>query len=91
MRKSGHTESKKESEAKVTESNRSRPHPEFLLLFLSLFLSHIAAQIVDLHAPIACAGTTYFAQPDALKGSLGITLKEVRKALCWGLVPVLFT
>lgn len=30
-------------------------------------LSHIAAQVMDLYAPIALAGTTYFAQPDALK------------------------
>lgn len=41
-------------------------------------LSHIAAQVMDLYAPIALAGTTYFAQPDALKGTLVETLREVR-------------
>ncbi|PIK45863.1 putative long-chain-fatty-acid--CoA ligase ACSBG2-like, partial [Apostichopus japonicus] len=41
-------------------------------------LSHIAAQVMDLYAPIALAGTTYFAQPDALKGTLVETLREIR-------------
>lgn len=41
-------------------------------------LSHIAAQIVDIYACLFCAGTTYFAERDALKGSLAKTLKEVR-------------
>ncbi|KAF0735436.1 hypothetical protein Ae201684_008123 [Aphanomyces euteiches] len=41
-------------------------------------LSHVAAQLFDIHLPI-CRGTAiYFAQPDALKGSLGTTLKEAR-------------
>lgn len=41
-------------------------------------LSHIAAQIVDIYACLFCAGTTYFAERDALKGSLTKTLKSVR-------------
>jgi long-chain-fatty-acid--CoA ligase ACSBG len=41
-------------------------------------LSHIAAQIVDIYANLLSAGTTYFAERDALKGSLGKTLKDVR-------------
>ncbi|KAJ8274624.1 hypothetical protein COCON_G00092490 [Conger conger] len=41
-------------------------------------LSHIAAQMCDMWLMLACGGSTYFAQPDALKGSLGTTLKEVR-------------
>ncbi|KAJ3603489.1 hypothetical protein NHX12_028234 [Muraenolepis orangiensis] len=41
-------------------------------------LSHVAAQVNDMWLCIKYAGTTYFAQPDALKGSLGATLKEVR-------------
>lgn len=41
-------------------------------------LSHIAAQIVDIYACLFCAGCTYFAERDALKGSLAKTLKEVR-------------
>jgi len=32
-------------------------------------LSHIAAQLVDIYAPITCGATVFFAQPDALKVS----------------------
>ncbi|KAM4573273.1 long-chain-fatty-acid--CoA ligase ACSBG1 [Odontesthes bonariensis] len=40
-------------------------------------LSHIAAQIYDLWAGIQWGELVYFAQPDALKGSLITTLREV--------------
>ncbi|XP_069482545.1 long-chain-fatty-acid--CoA ligase ACSBG2-like [Ambystoma mexicanum] len=41
-------------------------------------LSHVAAQYLDLWLPMCFGGTTYFAKPDALKGSLVDTLREVR-------------
>lgn len=41
-------------------------------------LSHIAAQIVDIYACLTIAGTVYFAEKDALKGSLPQTLRQVR-------------
>ncbi|XP_021133438.3 long-chain-fatty-acid--CoA ligase ACSBG1 isoform X4 [Anas platyrhynchos] len=41
-------------------------------------LSHIAAQIYDLWTGIKWGEQVYFAEPDALKGSLINTLKEVR-------------
>lgn len=41
-------------------------------------LSHIAAQMLDIAAPLCHGGCVWFAQPDALKGSLLATLKEVR-------------
>lgn len=41
-------------------------------------LSHIAAQIVDIYACLIVAGTIYFAEKDALKGSLSKTLRQVR-------------
>ncbi|XP_066566872.1 long-chain-fatty-acid--CoA ligase ACSBG2 isoform X2 [Amia ocellicauda] len=41
-------------------------------------LSHVAAQVNDLWITIRFAGTAYFAEPDALKGSLVNTLREVR-------------
>ncbi|KAJ1212718.1 hypothetical protein NDU88_000368 [Pleurodeles waltl] len=49
---------------------------EVLISYLPL--SHVAAQVVDLWLPIFSGGTTYFADPDALKGSLITTLREVR-------------
>uniref|UniRef100_A0A8C8EVD0 long-chain-fatty-acid--CoA ligase n=1 Tax=Oncorhynchus tshawytscha TaxID=74940 RepID=A0A8C8EVD0_ONCTS len=41
-------------------------------------LSHVAAQVNDMWIAMRFAAVTYFAEPDALKGSLGTTLKEVR-------------
>lgn len=38
-------------------------------------LSHVAAQMMDIHAALHCGLTVHFAQPDALKGSLADTLK----------------
>lgn len=49
---------------------------EVIITYLPL--SHIAAQIVDIYAVLFTAGCTYFAERDALKGSLGRTLKDVR-------------
>ncbi|XP_078533829.1 long-chain-fatty-acid--CoA ligase ACSBG2-like [Lissotriton helveticus] len=49
---------------------------EVLISYLPL--SHVAAQFTDLWLPIFNGGTTYFADPDALKGSLITTLREVR-------------
>ncbi|WAQ98367.1 ACBG2-like protein, partial [Mya arenaria] len=41
-------------------------------------LSHIAAQMLDFIVALKFGGAVYFAQPDALKGSLLETWKEVR-------------
>eukprot|EP01086_Lenisia_limosa_P002771 TRINITY_DN16785_c0_g1_i1.p1 TRINITY_DN16785_c0_g1~~TRINITY_DN16785_c0_g1_i1.p1 ORF type:complete len:660 (+),score=194.25 TRINITY_DN16785_c0_g1_i1:39-1982(+) len=41
-------------------------------------LAHVAAQIIDQYAALRFGFQIYFAQPDALKGSLGDTLREVR-------------
>ncbi|XP_076580356.1 long-chain-fatty-acid--CoA ligase ACSBG2 [Chaetodon auriga] len=51
-------------------------------------LSHIAAQMVDIWVTMKVGGATYFAQPDALKGSLVITLKEVRPTAFMGVPRV---
>lgn len=53
-----------------------RPSDERLISYLPL--SHVAAQVVDIYTTLTNAVTVYFAQPDALKGSLVETLKEVR-------------
>lgn len=50
--------------------------PEHIVSYLPL--SHVAAQMTDLHSPLAMGGSVWFAEPDALKGSLGDTLREVR-------------
>ncbi|XP_061751564.1 long-chain-fatty-acid--CoA ligase ACSBG2-like isoform X2 [Nerophis ophidion] len=40
-------------------------------------LSHVAAQVNDMYITLRFGATTYFAEPDAFKGSLVTTLKEV--------------
>ncbi|XP_078530572.1 long-chain-fatty-acid--CoA ligase ACSBG2-like isoform X3 [Lissotriton helveticus] len=61
---------------------------EDVLTVSYLPLSHIAAQMLDIWLPICKGGATYFAQPDALKGSLVSTLKEVRPTLFLGVPRV---
>lgn len=41
-------------------------------------LSHVAATMIDIHGCLGIGFTVHFARPDALKGSLGETLKAVR-------------
>ncbi|XP_078533297.1 long-chain-fatty-acid--CoA ligase ACSBG2-like [Lissotriton helveticus] len=47
-------------------------------------LSHVAAQFFDIWLSIYLGGTTYFANKDALKGSVVDTLKEVRPTVFFG-------
>ncbi|XP_076135255.1 long-chain-fatty-acid--CoA ligase ACSBG2 isoform X1 [Alosa pseudoharengus] len=51
-------------------------------------LSHIAAQMIDIWLTIKIGGATYFAQPDALKGSLANTLRDVRPTAFMGVPRV---
>ena len=51
-------------------------------------LSHIAAQILDIYLAMERGSQAYFAQPDALKGSLIVTLKEVRPTVFFGVPRV---
>ena len=60
----------------MCQANNLIPGKECVVSYLPL--SHVAAQVADVYLPMAGLGTVYFAQPDALKGSLGATLKEVR-------------
>lgn len=41
-------------------------------------LSHVAAQLLDLHVAYAVGATVYFADKNALKGTLVNTLKEIQ-------------
>lgn len=59
---------------------------EIIVTYLPL--SHIAGQLIDIFGPMICGGTIYFAQPDALKGSLGVTLKEARPTFFLGVPRV---
>lgn len=61
-------------------------HTDRVISYLPL--SHIAAQIIDLHGPLYIGACTYFAQPDALKGSLTHTLAEVRPTFFFGVPRV---
>jgi long-chain-fatty-acid--CoA ligase ACSBG len=51
-------------------------------------LSHIAAQLIDIHCIMALGAAAYFAQPDALKGSLTKTMKEVKPTFFFGVPRV---
>jgi len=51
-------------------------------------LSHIAAQAIDIHVPMLVGCCTYFCQPDALKGTLTVTLKDVRPTFFFGVPRV---
>lgn len=59
---------------------------EVLVSYLPL--SHVAAQIIDIYIPMLYATAVYFARPDALKGSLGETLKAVRPTAFLGVPRV---
>mmetsp|Transcript_7568 Transcript_7568/g.20999 ORF Transcript_7568/g.20999 Transcript_7568/m.20999 type:complete len:659 (+) Transcript_7568:150-2126(+) len=51
-------------------------------------LSHIAAQALDMYTPLVSGLQIYFAQPDALKGSIAVTLKEARPTIFFGVPRV---
>lgn len=70
----------------VKSESRLSCGSEHLISYLPL--SHIAAQVVDIFLPIILNATVYFAQPDALKGSLSTTLKEVRPTAFLGVPRV---
>lgn len=59
-----------------SETIKSVPGKDVFVSYLPL--SHVAAQMADIYVCIYSATSVYFAQPDALKGTLINTLKEVR-------------
>ncbi|XP_030583871.1 long-chain-fatty-acid--CoA ligase ACSBG2 [Archocentrus centrarchus] len=67
----------------LTEATQSQ---EVVVSYLPL--SHIAAQMVDIWITMKIGAMTYFAQPDALKGSLVETLKEARPTAFMGVPRV---
>lgn len=81
-----------------SQDNMTWTTKEFHLLFTHkmdtrvivsyLPFSHIAGLLLDLYIGVYSAATIYFAQPDALKGSLGKTLVEVQPTLFMGVPRV---
>lgn len=51
-------------------------------------LSHIAAQLIDVHVPMYIGGCTYFAQPDCMKGSLTKSMQDVHPTFFFGVPRV---
>lgn len=51
-------------------------------------LSHVAAQLLDIHVPMHLGSQVSFAGPDALKGALVETLREIRPTFFFGVPRV---
>jgi long-chain-fatty-acid--CoA ligase ACSBG len=67
---------------RVTQMNSE----DRLVSFLPL--SHIAAQLLDIHGAVVWGYAVHFARPDALKGSLVQTLKEAEPTVFFGVPRV---
>jgi len=74
--------------SKVQLSTMGRPLTTADHMISYLPLSHIAAQMLDMHCPMFTGVQIWFAQPDALRGSLGATLKQVRPTVFFGVPRV---
>ena len=73
--------------ARISNQYLNTTSDDILLSYLPL--SHSAAQMMDIWMTMASGVTVYFADRNALKGSLGETLKEVRPTCFFG-VPRVF-
>lgn len=71
---------------RIMEQSTFRIGMEHIISYLPL--SHIATQLLDIFTMLSCAGTCWFAQPDAFKGSLLHTMKEVRPTIFLGVPRV---
>jgi len=60
--------------------------PQSVVSYLPL--SHVAGQMIDIYMPIVNGGEVWCASPDALKGSLIDTLKEVQPTIFLGVPRV---
>jgi len=72
--------------ANMLENRAPINHSDRIISYLPL--SHIAAQILDIHGPMYCGCQVFFARADALKGSLSTTLKFVRPTVFFGVPRV---
>ncbi|QKF94735.1 long-chain fatty acid CoA synthetase [Fadolivirus algeromassiliense] len=60
--------------------------PQKIVSYLPL--SHVAGQMIDMYMPLVNGGSTWFAKPTALKGTLVDTLKEARPTIFLGVPRV---
>ncbi|XP_027291946.2 long-chain-fatty-acid--CoA ligase ACSBG2 isoform X1 [Cricetulus griseus] len=67
-------------------SHHTSGHQNSIVSYLPL--SHISAQMMDIWIPIKVGGITFFAQPDALRGTLVYTLQEVKPTIFLGVPRV---
>eukprot|EP00118_Oscarella_pearsei_P020248 m.218798 g.218798 ORF g.218798 m.218798 type:complete len:716 (+) comp39907_c0_seq2:52-2199(+) len=65
---------------------RNKDQAETTVSYLPL--SHVAAQMMDIFLPMHVSSKTWFAQPDAMKGSLVNILKEVKPTYILGVPRV---
>ncbi|XP_050995645.1 long-chain-fatty-acid--CoA ligase ACSBG2-like [Acomys russatus] len=72
--------------ARVVEASHVMGKQETIVSYLPL--SHISAQILDMWTAIKVGGLTFFAQPDALRGTLIFTLQEVKPTIFLGVPRV---
>ena len=72
--------------ANMGDHYMSLNHKDRLISYLPL--SHIAAQLIDIHVPVYLGACTYFCQPDALKGTLTVTMRDVKPTVFFGVPRV---
>lgn len=72
--------------ANMVESYTDLDHHGRIVSYLPL--SHIAGQLIDIYLVMKGAACSYFAQPDALKGTLTVTMKDVHPTFFFGVPRV---
>ena len=70
----------------LVETYHLKEKVERLVSYLPL--SHVAANILDIFVLMRCQSATYFADKNALKGTLTDTLKEAQPTLFFGVPRV---